>query len=157
MRDSPEDSKSVAIEKRQTGQLFTHVYLDRGPPTQDNELFRRRLGGYVESKLSEYRFGLAAYIKTETGLTVGQRGPGLAYEEFFVRTPLQYVLNVITLVSRFLRERSGGYRDAGDWNDFVARVFREENLGYSLDKECGVHYLVDEEFEHNRVSLLRGL
>ena len=31
---------------------------------------------------------------------------------------------------------------------------KEENLGYRLDTKCGVHYLVDEEFERNRFSTL---
>jgi len=34
---------------------------------------------------------------------------------------------------------------------------REENLAYSLDDLCGVHYFIDEEYERNRVSVLRGM
>jgi hypothetical protein len=46
---------------------------------------------------------------------------------------------------------------AHEWKDFVTRVFREENLGYVLDEHCGVHFLIDQEFEHNKATILQGL
>ncbi len=43
---------------------------------------------------------------------------------------------------------------AEQWKKFVSRALEEENVGYRLDDECGVHYFVDEEFERNRASTL---
>jgi hypothetical protein len=40
------------------------------------------------------------------------------------------------------------------WREFVERVLREENVGYTVDNNCGVHYFVDQEFERNRASAL---
>lgn len=154
------------------GQLFTQLYLDRGQPSHDSELFRRRLGGYIYSKLWDDRFKLAPFIKIETGLTVPMTSIGagvyLGFEEFIVTTPIEYVLNIITIVWRFLQDNHTELKKIGvkyeyisepanDWKQFVARAIREENLAYRLDEHCGVHFLVDQEFEHNRVSILRGL
>ena len=159
----------MGAENHVKGQLFTHVYLDPGLPVQDNEVFRRRLGGYVQDALNPMRRHLAQSVKIEGGLHVrigrptGSLHPCYYFEDFFLKIPIQHVLNVITLIWRRLRvqdkdiDRIEGSVPAGVWRDFVARVLREENLGYSLDEECGVHYLVDEEFERNRVSLLRCL
>lgn len=150
------------------GQLFSHVYLGREAPVLDSEHFRRRLGGYVESTLRDDRFKLKRYLKTETGLTVrlssGQSWVSCAFEEFFITTPVSHLLNVITLIWRFIWENHKTYSKRGDewifvcpkadhWRAFVSRAFREENLGYALDEQCGVDYLVDKEFEQNRVSL----
>jgi len=44
-----------------------------------------------------------------------------------------------------------------EWKQFVERALSEENMGYRLDKNCGVHFFVDEEFERNRFSTLSAL
>ncbi len=109
----------------------------------------------------------------ETGLSVRSTptvgGAYYWFEEFFTTVPIQFVLNSITLVWRFLipeiktlgqqTTRTFLYTtpEARAWKDFVERVLREENLGYSLDEQCGIHFFVDQEFEHNRVTVLRGL
>ncbi len=94
------------------------------------------------------------------------------FNEFFTKSPIDSVLNAITLIWRFFyqdeyrkwiyteRAKSVGkwaYPQAEAWQAFVARALREENMAYSLDESCGVHYLVDEEFERNRVSALSSL
>jgi len=150
----------MAQDSPPVGQLFSHVYLERGTPLKDGELFRRRLAAYFDSFGHEDDGRIRRYIKEETGLTV-DRFP----EAFFVRTPLPLLLNIITLIWRDLAVRHGSQDGRGgwiteranDWHQFVSRVFREENMGYTLDVKAGVHFLVDEEFERNRVSVLRCL
>lgn len=155
------------------GELFTRIYLERGKPTEDSELFRRRLGGYVQSKFFSKHATLQSYFKQETGLSVksalGATGGVYCYmEDFFVDVPLQKLLNIITLVWRFLWENysdtkivNGKYKDvcpkADAWHHFVIRVFEEENIGYTCDEKCGIHYLIDEEFEKNIISVLSCL
>ena len=39
----------------------------------------------------------------------------------------------------------------------VARALREEGMGYKLDSQGGVHYIVDDEFEHNKLSAIACL
>ena len=54
-------------------------------------------------------------------------------------------------------KRHGRPSRAEIWQSFVARALTEECVGYRLDAECGVHYLVDEQFARNRVATLAGL
>ena len=74
------------------------------------------------------------------------------------------VLDVITIICRFFETKSYKpeyqqkcWGEKAKWHKFVERVFMEENLGYSLDEKCGVHFLVDEEFAHNRITALSCL
>lgn len=159
-------------EDKPKGQLFTHMYLDRGQPSQDSEFFRKRLGGYIQSNLWKDHYNLVQFIKTETGFSVPgttvTSGVYYDFEKFLIATPIQYVLNAITLLWRFHWEQHKIMQSvnrewkyvcprAQEWKEFVTRVFREENLGYSIDEQCGVHYLIDQEFEHNKATILRGL
>jgi hypothetical protein len=43
------------------------------------------------------------------------------------------------------------------WRDFVRDALREENVAYTVDDECGIHPLVDLEFERNIASAIAGL
>ena len=72
--------------------------------------------------------------------------------KFFAGARPEHVLSAITLIWRLLKPKSAH----GAWRDFVARAMREENLGFIMDDAGGVHPLVDEEFERNRVSALRA-
>ena len=155
-------NQDMADQEHTTGQLFTRVYTERGKPVQDNAPFRRRLGAYVQTKFDDNHYQLHHYLEIEAGLIVpnwpGVEGNVYEFGKFFETIEIQQLLNAITLIWKyFSAAESYKRRYARNWVDFVARVFREENLGYSLDEKCGVHFLVDEEFERNRVSALRSL
>jgi hypothetical protein len=75
------------------------------------------------------------------------------FSKFFRESPIEHVLNAITLIWRYWN----GTYEQDNWRKFVSRALREENMGYQLDVRCGVHYFVDEEFERNRVSMLKCL
>ena len=158
------------------GELFIRVYLERGTPAQDNLLFRNRIEAYLSSNHYKDYSELTNYLKQEAGLVVAvtyQQKLGMYYNfpDFFGKSPIEYVLTAITLIWRFLQKKypqtSLGskpgipfdtiYPQANAWHAFVARAFREENMTYSLDEKCGVHYFVDEEFERNRVSALKSI
>lgn len=64
---------------------------------------------------------------------------------------LRDILDSITIISNYF-EKFGN--SSIKWNEFVSKVFRDENLGYRLDKKGGVHFYIDEEFERNRFSTL---
>ena len=146
------------------GQLFTHVYLDRGKPLADHELARNRIGAYANAQFRDFQSGLVTFLRRETGLSVPWRAGRWSFPQHFSNIEIGMVLNGITLIYRFLRETRRTYERTGwkyevaeGWKKFVGRVFQEENLGYILDDYAGVHYLVDEEFERNRHSVLRCL
>ena len=146
-------------EEKPIGQLFTHVYLDRTQKTQDSQQFRKRIGSYCHSislNPVDFTSGLAKFLKQEIGLDTPLSSRSYYWEKFFEEIEFHYLLNIITLVWRFyniLKHK----RQCDDWFNFVQRAIKEENLCYFLDEECGIHKLVDEEFEHNRISALACL
>jgi hypothetical protein len=143
-------------EKAQpVGQLFSMIYCDRDVPIRDSEYFRRRIGSFCQTELDEYHPELAKFLTHETGIPIENYHYYYKIEDFFLKIEPVRMLNAITLVWRFL-----GTKDAiklKSWYDFVQRTLREENLSYRIDEQCGVHYLIDDEFNRNKVSALKCL
>jgi len=159
------------------GEVFARLYLERGAPVQDSLFFRNRLEAYLVANHFKDYGELSNYLKQESGLVVAasylEKSHSFFYNfpEFFAKTRIELVLGAITLIWRFLRNKyvnrtktgtTGNpdglvYPKAEAWHGFVARALREENMAYSLDEKCGVHYFVDEEFERNRVSVVKCL
>lgn len=146
------------------GQRFTHVYLDRSVPLGDDELFRRRLGGYCFSNFYDWRHELADYVKQEIGISVPFQNHLRDWEGLFVSVKIHHALDLVTIIWRYLSEFDSRRmaianvsNEADKWLEFVRRVFQENNLHYTVDSLGGVHFLVDQEFEFNRLSTLRCL
>lgn len=133
------------------GQLFSRVYLDRGTPARDSPRFRNRLASYCQDQIHiENRREIGALIRRELGITLQHN---YYVSGWFLEPALRDVLDTITLVWRHCKQRNQHHV----WHAFVQRVMREENIGYRLDDEAGVHYYVDEEFERNRFATLENL
>ncbi len=151
-------------EEKPKGELFTHVYLERGTPQSDNQKFRVRIGFFCQQEFREYNTKLGDYLIQEIGLEI-HRFHGYELKRFLIEVDLEHFLNAITLIWRFAHYNEIQDRDdegqryflSDAWLDFVRRVIQEENMGYSVDERCGIHFLVDEEFEKNRASVLRYL
>jgi hypothetical protein len=150
--------------KTPVGQLFTHVYQDRGAPAPDNVNFRERLANHLRSNFYDDRSRLCDHLAQETGYVPLQAY--LDWSKVLERLKIGQVLNIVTLVWRFFYVQDRGLgtmsgdiqrRKGNNWKLFVSRALVEENVGYRLDGECGVHYLVDGEFEHNRNATIRML
>jgi hypothetical protein len=147
------------MNEKRVGQLFTLNYIDRGAPTADNVEFRARLASFLQVNAGDKKYALATYIAQETGYI---RPLEIAPHDLFNKLPIARALTLITIVYRFFLAQDqaygAGYKiNSQKWLLFVQRTLREENLGYSIDQEGGVHYLVDDEFEHNRSAIVRGL
>ncbi|MGF6936862.1 hypothetical protein OKW41_006024 [Paraburkholderia sp. UCT70] len=140
--------------EKPVGQLFSHTYLERGAPASDSPSFRERLAVFLDKRFEHAGYELSSYLAMETGYVSAfacQR-----WSETLQALTIAQLLDVITLVWRFCQIKRLVSLDSA-WIGFVARALSEGNLGYRLDPRCGVHYLVDSEFEHNRVSMLRAL
>jgi hypothetical protein len=143
-------------DRNSEGEFFTRFYIERGPPTRDSVAFRVRLSGFLQANHHDAFSAIASDAKQELGLVIAYKyGPAGFYNvpEFLESAPIESVLNLITVIWRVLKE---DYVD-GKWHAFVVRAMREENLGYSIDARGAVRFSVDEEFDRNRVSVLRGL
>jgi hypothetical protein len=140
------------------GKRFSHLYLERGPLTRDSERFRRRLGAYFEQHLWEQRSEIILALRSELGVEVPAGAKELSVGEFFKQVSISDVMDAVTIISDCLATpQNRAHRRDAQWRDFVSRAISEENLGYRLDPRGGVHYLVDEKFELNRVAALRSL
>lgn len=144
--------------KMSIGQRFSLLYLNRDEPARDSQRFRNRLDGFYMSNLHKnHKDEIKKILQAEAGIEVPYlHNFGFNISGVFKKNELRDVLDCITLIYRTLKLRK--YLTlSSDWKEFVARALREENVGYQLDAECGVHYFVDEEFERNRFSTLTAL
>lgn len=139
------------------GEKFSLNYLERGEPTRDSRRFRSRIAAYYSDNLDNYKSDVSNIITRETGAEVPfifNYGPDIS--SFIKEAELRDVLDSITLIYRIIRDK-GMTRYMDEWKNFVSRCMQEENVGYKLDENCGVHYYIDEEFERNRFSTLANL
>jgi hypothetical protein len=134
------------------------VYLDRGVPEKDSVRMRRRLLQQFQTIIPDRRERalLGQRVIAETGAELGFNGIIYDWHAFFLNAPLRDLLDAVTVLYHSLLEDISP-REAAEWLVFVQRVFREENVSFSIDKRGGVHFAVDEEFEHNRRSALAVL
>jgi hypothetical protein len=140
------------------GTRFSLVYLSRGAPACDSQRFRNRLAAYYWQHLHETGAGgILQTLQKEAGIEIPYiLNFGHSISDLFKKGELRDVLDSITLMYQFLM----GTRwkaDAAAWKSFVRRTLREENVGYSVDDQGGVHYFADEEFERNRESTVAVL
>lgn len=112
-------------------QLFSRLYLEKGPPKSDSDIFRKRIGYYCEQNYNSRE--LARYLRTELGHTVTGTHY-FSFEQFFVQLPLSKCLDAITLVREFLRAESSPFFVS--WRDFVSRVLDEENMDYIINEKA---------------------
>lgn len=143
-----------------SGLRFTEIYLDRGAPARESERFRNRLAAHYQQlshsrTVAELDYHFTKSLETELGVRVPSHAYGSEPVKVLRDGELRDVLDGITLLYRVLPNDHRNLRQS--WRDFVARVMREENVGYRVDELCGVHYHVDEEFERNRASTLAVL
>jgi hypothetical protein len=136
------------------GQRFSQLYLERGTPARDSQRFRKRLAAYYWEHLHQHHDNqIRSAMQRDAGIEVPFGVGGYLVSEVFTRGELRDVLDSITIIYQQLT-RVGWKAAAHMWRTFVAQAMREENVAYVIDDECGVHYFVDQEFEHNRVSVL---
>lgn len=151
-----------------TGNLFSHVYLERGAAVQDSKKFRTRLSTYIHGRYGgngsagNYYDDMAQQFAEDAAIVIDWRFNGRDFSGFFMRAPIAEVLDAVTLVWRFLSKNKNRSTNGSEsmffaaerWKNFVSKALEEENLRYRLDVDCGVHLFVDEEFERNRASAL---
>jgi len=148
-------------DSKPLGQRFSHVYLERGKPSDDSPTMRRRLAALIRS-LDDLRGDLGPEVEREIGVCV-QPAVGLGYDwvEFFRGCDLRVALDTITVAWRLLeKKKSTGIRNlnsAAKLLNEAARIFGEENVGYQVDARGGVHLLIDTEFEANRQNTIASL
>ena len=120
------------------GRRFSHVYVDRGEPTNITERVRIRLRSLVVS-IKELRTSTVVEDKLGVNFSTWQR--------FFDTAKNRDVLDLVTVAYDFLARQPYG-RDiyARQWQVDVEKIFSEENIHYEVDLKGGVHFRFDKEF-----------
>lgn len=152
-------------EPPKEGELFSRLYIERGTPLPDSNRFRVRLYQYYWDYLrKDHDEVIRKAIPRELGAEVPYIANwGYSVGDFFKQAVITDVLGAITLIHRALLKlnyKTGNNEptyQSTEWQAFVRRAFQEENLAYTLDEWCGVHPLVDAEFERNIAATLAGL
>jgi hypothetical protein len=138
------------------GQRFTSVYLERSEPTRDSRRFRARLGNFLDSSSSHNTEDAAEEIALEIGERVDTGYEGYQWSIYIKRISINDLLDSITIMYQSFVVGTNPHF-AREFHNFVARAFREENVGYRIDEKGGVHFYADEDFERSRTSTISGL
>jgi hypothetical protein len=139
-----------------TGIKFSQVYLDMGAPVNDSPRVRNRVSAFYWEILTDDSIKLVSLIHKETGAKVPFLTSSYSLSSFFERCETRDFLDSITIIYKYFIENKKPYK-AKQWYKFISRIFKEENLGYRLDDQGGVHFYIDEEFERARASVISGL
>jgi hypothetical protein len=149
------------------GRRFTHVYLEKGKPTQDSERMRRRLASLIDST------DVFRYEEPEQFSRRAERELGIAtpwtekrpWRDFLAKWDLKDVLDLVTigyshLVEQRLNDSFGRFQHtnyAQGWVKDVRRIMQEENVHYTVDERGGVHFLYDAQFAEERAATIASL
>jgi hypothetical protein len=146
-------------DKPPLGQRFSHVYLERGTPQQDNPRMRYRLARLI-GDIKDLEL-LPQRAEQELGIPSPWSSGGHGWTFLLQRWELRDVLDLITIAYRHLTDKMrGGMHDRNAPNRWLAqtrRILSEENVHYSVDDRGGVHFYVDEQFARNRAATIAAL
>jgi hypothetical protein len=145
------------IDKPPVGQRFSHVYIQRGEPTQDSPRMRRRLAALFFT-FDDHLGDCSYFLRQELGIDVVTGQTGIIWGRLFDQCELRDLLDTITLAYRHaVRGRRMSPLDQQRFRQEVDRIFKEENVHYRVDERGGVHFRYDAEFEHNRAATIAAL
>lgn len=156
--NSGESNSQVVPE----GEVFARSYARPTEPLRESRKVRVRLGHAFEEALDGGRMGVsfAVYLQKhfaiEAVLDSGPMGSWFPVHEFARTIELLDLLSSITGMYRFLTEFKRGDQPK-KWRDKVAGIFEEEFFGYRVDAKCGVHPLLDSEYERVRFASIESL
>ncbi len=153
---SSEGKTGASRSEPPPGQRFSLAYAEAGKPLQDSPRARARIAAYIEDTLYPRTSNIIPIIRRELGTGYLQYASDIG--KLLRDSQLRDFLDAISLIGEGLITGTYKYPSEREhWFKFVERVFREQNVGYQLDAMGGVRFFVDEEFEHNRSSVLAGL
>lgn len=139
-----------------TGDLFSRVYLSGGDLVSDSKRLRRRIGYYIAEHRGWIGNSVTA-IKTELGLSVPLIGSSFNWLGYCEQCETRDFLDSITIWYQSILSSASYNHNAKFFLEFARRSFKEERYSFRIDNAGGVHYLVDEEFQRSRSSLISGL
>ncbi len=146
---------------------YSQIYVEKPSNLSDSPKLRKRISSYYHSYIhyekihcrqSEkiYDVIIANLIEQEVGIGIEKTYNGFSVTYHTVKLLLNCSINdfldCISVIDSVLTDTT-----KKDWIEFVERVFREENMPYTLGSDGVVHLYVDEEFSNSyeaTISLL---
>jgi hypothetical protein len=137
------------------GARFSHVYGQRGEPTQDSERVRYRIGATIQSRILHHDRKVNEFVEWKIGITAPWTK---SWAVFLMEIDLKDVLDLITVFADYLRGvRPNGEVVARGWLVEIDQIFREENVHYRTEPKGGVRFYIDENFAQARSSVIAAL
>lgn len=143
-----------------TGVLYSRLYARPAERLPDSKRFRTRLYGHYTTELFSIipPKNLFQKLRTSLGITIkysiSYTGSYYNIEDFFIEASTRDFLDTITIIWMELHPHHSAQTR---WHSFAALAMAEEHLAYRLDEKCGVHPLIDSEFEKSRALTLECL
>lgn len=146
------------------GQRYSLVYSEKTAPGKDNPRARNRVYHLIEKLVGDLdrissRYSsrsiilsdVSVLLKYELGVKIE------SLQQHFQRCGIVDFLDSVTFSYKFFVLHKSISDKAPMFLAEVRRIFSETNLAYRIDDECGIHPLVDVEFEANRIAAISNL
>ncbi len=155
--------RNVIVPDNETpaGQRFSHLYLQNEDILRDCPRMRRRVASAISDCFGDNNDSVSAgsFLEAELGIgitSVNGYHVFVDWKNFLGNCELRDFLDVVTLIYRLAIQTGRQYRFRG-YQESISRIFRECNVGYRLDDQCGVHPFVDAAFENSRANAISGI
>lgn len=139
------------------GARFSHVYDQRGEPTEDSERMRHRVGATIDSRDLVLDRKFKQFIERKIGISAPYTK---SWPTFVKEIELKHVLDLVTVTAEYIRGRgapAGGETAARLWLGEIDSIFREENVHYRIEPKGGVRYYIDESFSRSRTATITAI
>ncbi len=146
------------------GPIYSRLYLGSDELQDDCPRFRVRIIARFDQACDYQRqedVQIADIVKAELGINVPRRYMAMGisragFDEYFAEAPLRDILDVVTIIYRFLARQVYPER-AETWQSEIERALREQRLPYEIDADGVVHPHIDQEFSRSRQSTIGAL
>ncbi|GAB6127228.1 hypothetical protein JCM14124_29340 [Humidesulfovibrio idahonensis] len=101
---------------------------------------------------------MSAHFTGELGTYIPSYDTGrVIWGTFFYDASIEDVLDSITIYFKKIWRLTGNRDSCNFIFREVSRIFKEENVRYRIDAQCGVHLAIDSEYECSTASAVAGL
>jgi hypothetical protein len=138
--------------EKPVGKPYNIVFIERGTPTDDSERLRRRFAAFINACRHDLRAQVAFAMNSELGADTNALDIG----NWFGSCTVPDLVSAVTHIYLSLGKLRWGDLQS-KWLDFAQRAFKEENIAYTVDDECGVHPAHDPEFDASRRATIAML
>lgn len=146
-----------------TGELFSRNYLKPISLSADSERMRFRIATFLDEYFEDNQVSVGRLIEKEIGIKAvddGTYNTYVSWKTFLGTVDVVDFLDILTIIARSYPKRSiKKDRMTVSYNviDFIQKVFRDQNVAYSIDEKGGIHPFVDTAFTSQLSETIRNL